>query len=68
MTIQRTESELIITLSSSVNVDSIQRLINLLTYQEIAAKSRALQEQADALASEANKDWWERNASRFNKP
>lgn len=68
MNIQRTDNELIIRLPNNVNIDSIQRLINLLMYQEIAAKSQAIQEQADALASEANKDWWGRNASRFSKP
>lgn len=68
MTIQRTDTEVIITLPATVNVDSLQRVLNLLRYQEISVKSQVSQDQVDALASEVNKNWWVRNADRFSKP
>lgn len=68
MNIQRTDNELIIRLPTTVNIDGIQRLLDLLTYQEIAAKSHVSQKQVDELASEINKSWWERNANRFTNP
>lgn len=68
MTIQRTDTEVIITLPANVNIDGIQRLVDLLTYREISAKSQVPQEQVDQLASEINKSWWAQNAHRFSKP
>ncbi|MCY7349058.1 MAG: hypothetical protein LH606_00085 [Cytophagaceae bacterium] len=64
MTIQRTDSEVIITLPATVNLDSLQRVLNLLSYQETSFKSQISQEQVDKLASDVNKNWWGRNAER----
>ncbi len=68
MTIQRTDTEVIITLPATVNVDGLQRVLNLLSYQEISTKSQVSQDQVDEMASEINKNWWLRNANRFGKP
>ncbi len=65
MVIQRTESQILITLPASVNIDGLQRLINYLLYKEAVKDSKATQEQVDELARYANKLWWEENKKRF---
>ena len=59
MVIQRTESQILITLPVSVNLDGLQRLINYLLYKEAVKDSKATQPQVDELARYANKPWWE---------
>ncbi len=67
MVIERTSKEVIIRLSSSVNTDGLQKLVDYLTYKEATAKSKAKQADVDKLASEAKAGWWAKNRSRLVK-
>ncbi len=67
MTIERSNSEIIIRIPGNVDTDGLQRLINFLTYREVTAESKATQEDVDQLAKEVNKRWWEENKDRFLK-
>jgi len=65
MIIERTESEIVIRISSKVNTFGLQRLVDYLKYQELTANSNALQSDIDQLARDVNKDWWNKNKQRF---
>ena len=65
MIIERTESEIIIRVSSKVNTFGLQRLVDYLKYQELTASSNAQQSDIDELAKEVNKDWLNKNKQRF---
>ena len=52
MIIERTESEIIIRVSSKVNTFGLQRLVDYLKYQELTASSNAQQSDIDELARE----------------
>lgn len=65
MNIERTESEIVIRVSSKINTYGLQRLLDYLRYQELTSTSQAKQADIDALAKEVNKNWWENNKQRF---
>lgn len=65
MNIERTESEIVIRVSSKINTYGLQRLLDYLRYQELTSSSNAKQSDVDALAKEVNKNWWEKNKQRF---
>jgi hypothetical protein len=65
MTIQRTDTEILITLPASINIDGLQRLLDYLLYKEATKDSQAKQEDVDVLAREVNKEWWANNNHRF---
>lgn len=67
MTIERSNSEIIIRIPGNVDTEGLQRLINFLIYREATAGSKATQEEVDKLAKEVNKSWWEENKDRFLK-
>jgi hypothetical protein len=67
MTIERSNSEIIIRIPGNVDTEGLQRLINFLTYREATAESKASQDDVDKLAKEVNKSWWEENKDRFLK-
>lgn len=68
MLIERTtNNQIIITVSSSVDPLSLQRLIDYVKYLEATAKTKAKQSDADKLADEANAFWWKKNKTRFKK-
>jgi hypothetical protein len=67
MLIERTDGEIIIRLPSYVNTDGVQRLINYLSYKEASAKTKATQADADRLAKEVKKGWWDKNKRRILK-
>lgn len=67
MVIERTKDEVIIRLPAYVDTEGLQRLINLLSYKEAAAKSVAVQQDADDLAKEVKKGWWAKNGSKYIK-
>jgi hypothetical protein len=55
MIIERTESEIIIRVSSKVDTTGLQRLVDYLKYQELTLTSGAIQADVDTLAREVNK-------------
>jgi hypothetical protein len=68
MVIERTnKNKLVITLSSRVDSNSIQRLIDYVKYLEITSTSKARQADVDKLADEVNASWWAKNKKRFVK-
>lgn len=68
MTIERLEGEIIIKIPDSVDIDSLQRLLNYLSYTTATANSKTeRQDEVDQLSREANKSWWEENKGRLLK-
>lgn len=67
MTIERTNGEIIIRISDSIDTLGIQRIIDFLNYKEATQSSKAKQEDVDKLSSEINKSWWKTNEERFLK-
>lgn len=65
MTVERTADEIIIRLPSSMDIEGIMEFLSYLRFKEIAQKSQATQEDADRLAKEANRSWWERNKDKY---
>jgi hypothetical protein len=65
MLIQQTPTEIIIRIPSGVEVEGVQRLIDFLKFRELVSKSKATQEQVDELASQINKNWWEKNKAKL---
>lgn len=61
MTIERTNSEIIIKVPTYVNVEGVQRLLDFLMYREATAKSKATQKDVDQLVAEVKKGRWARN-------
>ena len=67
MTIQRRGNEIIIRIPDNVDINSLQRLVNYLTYSELTKDSEATQEDVDNLSSMINRNWWKANKDRFLK-
>ena len=65
MIVERTSEQIIIKLPLTISIEEIQRFLNYLRYKELTTKSQATQADADALAKEVNKSWWEKNKQRF---
>ena len=65
MTIERTPSEIIIKVPAYVDVEGIQRLLDFLLYREATAKSKATQDEVDALVATVKKDRWARSRDRY---
>jgi hypothetical protein len=68
MVIERINDEVVIRMSASGNDDEIQNIINWMQYKEVVSKSKATQEDIDAILSEAAEDrrtWWQENQSRL---
>ena len=67
MLIERTNSEVIIRLSSNVDTEGLQRLVDFLSYKEATSQSKAKQTEVDKLSKQVKKGWWNKNRSRFIK-
>lgn len=67
MQIERTNNEIRIRIEEGTNLIGIQRILDFIKFQEIVSKSKASQEQIDALATESKSTWWEKNKKRFIK-
>jgi hypothetical protein len=50
-----------------MNVEAIQRTIDLLSIKEVTSYSEVTQNDIDLLAKEVNKGWWEKNRNRYIK-
>lgn len=58
MLIERSkDNKLVITLPENVDSEVVQRVIDFFRYFELAAGSKATQEDADRLADESNASW-----------
>jgi len=67
MVVERVKNEVIIRLPSFMNIEAIQRTIDLISLKEATARSVATQEDIDLLAKEAKKGWWAKNRERYIK-
>jgi uncharacterized small protein (DUF1192 family) len=67
MTVELIEDEVIVRLPKFMDFEAMQKMIDLISLKEIAARSAATQEEIDVLADEVNKGWWEKNRNRYLK-
>ncbi len=68
MTVTRNKNnDIVITVPANTDIKSVEQSINYLIYKELVKDSKATQEDADELAREVNKKWWEENKHRFLK-
>ena len=67
MLIERTNNQIVITVSSSVDSFGLKRLIDYVKYLEATSKSKAKQIDVDKLADEVNSEWLSKNRKRFLK-
>ncbi len=65
MIIESKDDEIIIRISSEVNLEDIQKSLDFIRYKEILSKSKGTQKDADALAKKINNDWWSKNKSKY---
>ena len=65
MIAERINDELVIRIPSSIDIEDVQRLIDLINLKEATAQSVAKQEDIDSLVQEVKKGWWAANRSRF---
>jgi hypothetical protein len=50
-----------------MDFNEIQNILDYFRYREISSQSKAKQMDADELADEINKSWWDKNKHRFEK-
>ncbi|MEI6050409.1 MAG: hypothetical protein WCS03_16025 [Bacteroidota bacterium] len=67
MIVERTNTQIVIKVSSQVDTFGFQRIMDYLDYLEITSKSKATQDDADKLADELNENWWAKNRKKFIK-
>jgi hypothetical protein len=56
MTIERTDTEIIIRLSSDVDIDGVQEMLDYLKYKVAMSKSQASQDDVDNLVREIKRE------------
>ena len=61
MVIERTDKEIIIRLSASIDTEDLQDLLNYVRYRELTDGFKVNQKEVDKLASQITKDWWAKN-------
>jgi len=65
MIIESKEDEIIIRISSNVNLEDIQKSLDFIRYKEILSKSKGTEADVDALSGEINSNWWSKNKSKY---
>ncbi|RDC64868.1 hypothetical protein [Adhaeribacter pallidiroseus] len=65
MIIERTENEVIFKFSGNINVDDLQDIADFLEFAELANKSKATQNEVDALVKTVKKGRWDKTKSRL---
>jgi hypothetical protein len=67
MKVERENNEIKISLPDDLlNINEIQKMLDYFRYREISSQSKATQKDADDLADEINKSWWEKNKHSFS--
>lgn len=64
MTIERTHDQIIIKISSDVDIEGVQELIEYLEYKEATSKSQAKQKDVDQLVADLKKGWSDKYVPR----
>ena len=67
MVVERTKDEVIIRLPADVEIEGLQRFVNLLTYKEATSKSEATQVAVDELSKEVKKGRWATISNKISK-
>lgn len=65
MIIESKNDEIVIRISSNVNLEDIQKSLDFIRYKEILSKSKGTQADADDLAKKINKAWWSENKRKY---
>jgi hypothetical protein len=66
MKVIRENNEIKISLPDNlIDINEVQNLLDYFRYREISSKSKGTQKDADDLANEINKSWWDKNKHRF---
>ena len=65
MIIESKNDEIIIRISSNVNLEDIQKSLDYIRYKELLSKSTATEADIEKLASEVNESWWKQNKSKY---
>jgi predicted nucleotide-binding protein (sugar kinase/HSP70/actin superfamily) len=67
MIVERTNKEVIIRLSSSVDTEDLQDFLNYARYKELTANFKTNQKEVDKIATEINTKWWTKNRNKLIK-
>ncbi|MGB5982619.1 MAG: hypothetical protein WBG46_10800 [Nonlabens sp.] len=67
MQIEKTDKEILIRLSPDIDLTGLQRVLDLLKFREITAKSKASTKDIESLATQSKKAWWLKNKSHYLK-
>ena len=65
MTIERTNNEILIRISETIDIDDIQRTIDYIRYKELTSKSKARQSDVNELAETVNENWLKKNKDKY---
>ena len=65
MLVERTDKEIIIRLSASIDTEDLQDILNYARYRELTDGFKVAQKEVDKLASQINKDWWVKNKKQL---
>jgi hypothetical protein len=66
MKVIRENNEIKISLPDNLfDVNEIQNILDYFRFREISSQSKATRKDADELANEINKSWWDKNKQRF---
>lgn len=67
MTIERTDTEVIIRLPSYIDTEGLQNMIDLLINKEVNTNSQVNQDDIDNLVKEIKSGWWQKNRDKYIK-
>jgi tetrahydromethanopterin S-methyltransferase subunit F len=65
MIIESKDKEIIIRISSNVNLEEIQKSLDYIRYKELLSKSTATESDIEKLATEVNESWWAKNKGKY---
>ncbi len=66
MRIERENNEIKFTIPDDiVDLNEIQSFIDYLKFKELTSKSSGSQSEAEDLANDINKSWWDKNKTKF---
>jgi hypothetical protein len=66
MILERTKNEIVVRLSSTINLTELQNMLDYLRYKEVTTASKAKQADADKLAESVSKSMWKKIKAKRN--
>ena len=67
MLIERTNKEIIIRLSASIDTQDLQDLLNYARYKELTANVNTDKKMVDKITNDINAKWWTKNRNKVIK-